>query len=308
MFVHRKAVFTSEVHHYDALRLLMLSIKGFLGVLILACYLHIYKVCINFETRCYSTMKRLTGKVAFVTGAVGGLGREQVVALAAEGANVVVNYRNKPDREAKAKALIQELTEKFGGDHLAVAGEVSVEEDVQMMIKKIIEHYGKIDILVNNAGISINHVTWDFPKEDWEKVLGVNLNGVFYCMKAALPYMREKKYGRIINMSSVVGLTGARGTGAYAATKAAVIGLTKTVAREVATRGITANCVAPGYIGAGIIDDVPQEFLDKQVIPSIPMGRLGDASDIARAVVYLASDDAKYITGEVLRVDGGFCI
>lgn len=253
-------------------------------------------------------MKRLTGKVAFVTGAVGGLGQAQVYALAAEGANIVINYRNKPDRAQKAQALIKELTEKYGGDHIAVTGEVSSEDDVQAMVKEIIAHYGKIDILVNNAGISINHVTWDFPKEDWEKVIGVNLNGVFFCMKAVLPYMREKKYGRIINMSSVVGITGARGTAAYTATKAAVIGLTKTTAREVATRGITVNCVAPGYIDAGIISDVSSEYLEKQVIPSIPMGRLGEASDIARAVVYLASDDAKYITGEILRVDGGFCI
>lgn len=253
-------------------------------------------------------MKRLTGKVAFVTGAVGGLGQAQVDALAAEGANIVINYRNKPDRAQKAQDLIAQLKEKYGGDHIAVAGEVSSEEDVQSMIKEIIAHYGKIDILVNNAGISINHVTWDFPKEDWEKVIGVNLNGVFFCMKAVLPYMREKRYGRIINMSSVVGITGARGTAAYTATKAAVIGLSKTVAREVATRGITVNCVAPGYIDAGIIADVSQEYLQGQVIPTIPMGKLGEASDIARAVVYLASDDAKYITGEVLRVDGGFCI
>lgn len=253
-------------------------------------------------------MKRLTGKVAFVTGAVGGLGQAQVDALAAEGANIVINYRNKPDRAQKAQALIDQLKEKYGGDHIAVAGEVSSEEDVQSMVKEIIAHYGKIDILVNNAGISINHVTWDFPKEDWEKVIGVNLNGVFFCMKAVLPYMREKRYGRIINMSSVVGITGARGTAAYTATKAAVIGLSKTAAREVATRGITVNCVAPGYIDAGIIADVSQEYLQGQVIPTIPMGKLGEASDIARAVVYLASDDAKYITGEVLRVDGGFCI
>lgn len=253
-------------------------------------------------------MKRLSGKVAFVTGAVGGLGQAQVDALAAEGANIVINYRNKPDRAQKAQALIKELADKYGGDHIAVAGEVSSEDDVQAMVKEIIAHYGKIDILVNNAGISLNHVTWDFPKEDWEKVIGVNLNGVFFCMKAVLPHMREKRYGRIINMSSVVGITGARGTAAYTATKAAVIGLTKTTAREVATRGITVNCVAPGYIDAGIIADVSAEYLQSQVIPSIPMGRLGEASDIARAVVYLASDDAKYITGEVLRVDGGFCI
>jgi 3-oxoacyl-[acyl-carrier protein] reductase len=253
-------------------------------------------------------MKKLSGKVAFVTGAVGGLGQEQAIALAAAGANVVINYRNKADRAKKAEELIQKLEKEYGGNHIAVAGEVSSESDVEDMISKIIKHYGQIDILVNNAGISINNVTWSFPKEDWDKVLGVNLTGVFLCMKAVLPYMREKRYGRIINMSSVVGITGARGTAAYTATKAAVIGLTKTTAREVATRGITVNCVAPGYINAGVIADVSQDYLDKEVIPTIPMGRLGEASDIAQAVVYLASDDAKYITGEVLRVDGGFCI
>ncbi len=253
-------------------------------------------------------MKRLSGKVTFVTGAVGGLGQAQVDALAAEGADIVVNDRNTPDCTQKAQNLIRELKNKYGGDHIAVTGDVSREEDVQAIVKEIIEHYGKIDILVNNAGISINHVAWDFPKEDWEKVIGVNLNGVFFCIKAVLPYMREKRYGRIINMSSVVGITGARGTAAYAATKAAVIGLSKSVAREVATRGITVNCVAPGYIDAGLMAVMPQEYLQREVMPSIPMGKLGDASDIARAVVYLASDDAKYITGEVLRVDGGFCI
>lgn len=253
-------------------------------------------------------MKKLNGKVAFVTGAVGGLGQAEVFALAEEGANVAVNYRNKPDRAKKADELIRELKEKFGGDHIAVPGEISDEADVQEMVKKIISHYGKIDILVNNAGISINHLTWDFPKEDWDKVIAVNLSGVFLCTKTVLPYMREQRYGRIINMSSVVGITGARGTVAYTATKAAVIGLTKTVAREVATRGITVNAIAPGYIDAGIIADVSQDYLEKTVKPSIPMGKLGEAADIAKAVVFLASDDAKYITGEVLRVDGGFCI
>lgn len=253
-------------------------------------------------------MKKLNGKVAFVTGAVGGLGQEQARALAAEGANVVINYRNKPDRAEKAAELVQKLTGEFGGDHLAVPGEISVEADVQDMVGKIIAHYGKIDILINNAGISINNVTWNFPKEDWDKVLAVNLTGTFLCMKTVLPHMREKKYGRIINMASVVGITGARGTAAYTATKAAVIGLTKTTAREVATRGIIVNCIAPGYINAGLIADVTPEYLEKEVIPTIPMGRLGDASDIARAAVFLASDDAKYITGEVLRVDGGFAI
>lgn len=253
-------------------------------------------------------MLKLSGKVALVTGAAGGLGRAQADALAAEGANIVVSDQKKPDFAPNARELINELKNKYGGDHISLTGDVSSEEDVQAMVHKIIAHYGKIDILVNTAGVSINHVSWDFPQEDWQTVIGVNLNGVFYCMKAVLPYMRERSFGRIITMSSVVGLSGARGTAAYSAAKAAVIGLSKTVAREVAARGITVNCIAPGYIDAGLMACMPRKYLNEEVMPSIPMRRLGDASDVARAVVYLASDDAKYVTGEVLRVDGGFCI
>lgn len=148
----------------------------------------------------------------------------------------------------------------------------------------------------------------NYPKESWDKVIGVNLTGAFNCIKAVLPLMRERKYGRIISLSSVVGVTGAMGTVAYGSSKAGLIGMMKTVAREVAAKNITINCVAPGYINAGIIRDVPDRFMEENVVPSIPMKRLGEAEDIANAITFLASDEAKYITGAVLPVDGGFAM
>ncbi len=250
-------------------------------------------------------MKRFNGKVVLITGAVGGLGSEQCRVFAEEGASVAVNYLDIGNFAEEAAKLVHSLKENYGGDHQCYSADITDEDAVKNMIKIIHSHFGKIDVLVNNAGISINAVSWEISAENWSKVLAVNLTGTLYCSKAVLPGMRERRYGRIICLSSVVGLSGARGTVAYAASKAALIGMSKTMAREVANRGITVNCVAPGYIDAGIMSDVPDKFKTETVLPSIPMGRLGEATDIARAVAFLASDDAKYITGEVLRVDGG---
>jgi len=249
-------------------------------------------------------MQRLKGKVALITGATGGLGSGIASVLASEGAKVAVNYIDVGDLRLQAQELVSELK----GDHKAYAADITNEGEVSQMVRQIVEDFGRIDVLVNNAGISINHTTWNYPLEDWNKVIAVNLTGAFICSKHALPYMREQNYGRIICISSVVGTTGAKGTVAYGASKAGLIGMCKTIARETAAKGITANCIAPGYIDAGIMRDVPDKFRDEQVLPGIPMGRLGDASDIAAAVAYLASDDGKYITGQVFCVDGGFAM
>ena len=253
-------------------------------------------------------MKRFENKVVLFTGAGGGLGAVQARTFAAQGANVAVNFIDVGNFRAEAEALAAELTASFGGDHRTYAADISKEAEVDAMVAAILADYGQLDVLVNNAGISINASSWKYPSDAWEKVMAVNLTGAFLCSRAVLPHMRERQYGRIVNMSSVVGVTGAQGTVAYGATKAGLIGMTKTIAREVAAKGITVNCVAPGYIDAGIIRDVPDRFMEENVVPSIPMKHLGAAEDIANAVTFLASDEAKYITGEVLRVDGGFAM
>ena len=253
-------------------------------------------------------MKKFEGKVVLISGAIGGLGMAQARAFAEEGADLALNYLDIGTFHDDAIAFISDLEREFGGTYKSYAADITKEADVEKMIDAIVSDFGHLDILVNNAGVSINASTWKYSAEAWNKVLDVNLTGAFYCSKHALKYMREQKYGRIVSISSVVGITGARGTVAYGATKAGLIGMMKTMAREVCQKGVTVNCVAPGYIDAGIMSNVPQEYRDTEVIPSIPMGRLGDAKDIANAVTFLASDAASYITGEVLRVDGGFAM
>lgn len=250
-------------------------------------------------------MGQFDNKVILITGGVGGLGSEHARVFAERGASVAINYLNVGNLAEDAKKLVNELTTKFGGKYKSYATDITNEDEVVSMVNKIVEDFGHIDVLVNNAGISINYSSWKYPADVWNKVLSVNLTGAFYCSKAVLPYMRDKNYGRIISISSVVGISGARGTVAYGATKAGLIGMTKTIAREVARKGITVNCVAPGYINSGIICDVPDDYKNNTVAPSIPMGYLGEAIDISNAVAFLASDEAKYITGEVLQVDGG---
>ena len=253
-------------------------------------------------------MKDFEDRTVLITGAIGGLGMAQAMAFAERGANLALNYLDVGTFREQAEKFISELSGKFGGKYIACSCDITKENEVEDMIKKVVEDFGRIDVLVNNAGISINSTSWKYPKESWDKVLGVNLSGAFLCSKHVLNYMREQKYGRIVCISSVVGITGARGTVAYGATKAGLIGMTKTMAREVCTKGITVNCVAPGYIDAGIMSNVPEEYKNNDVIPSIPMGRLGRAEDIANAVAFLASEPSGYITGEVLRVDGGFAM
>jgi len=251
-------------------------------------------------------MKRFEGKTVLITGGVGGLGSAQARCFAQEGATVLINYLNIGSLAADAAVLTKELIESYGGTHMAYSADITSENEVNNMVEQIIQDFGQIDVLVNNAGISANSMSWKYPESMWKKIIDVNLTGAFHCARAVLAHMKERKYGRIVNISSVVGITGSVGTVAYGCSKAALIGMAKNIGREVAQKGITINCVAPGYIDAGIMSDVPDAYRQSAVIPSIPMGHLGEAGDIAKAVAFLASDDAKYITGTVMAVDGGF--
>ncbi|HPE16208.1 MAG TPA: 3-oxoacyl-ACP reductase family protein [Oscillospiraceae bacterium] len=253
-------------------------------------------------------MRRFEGKVVLITGAPGGLGSAQARRFASEGASVALNYVNMGNMAELAEALAAELTSEYGGTHKAYEADISTEAPVQAMVARIVEDFGHIDVLVNNAGISMNYMSWKYPEDKWRKVLDVNLFGAFFCAKAVLPHMRAQQFGRIVNISSVVGITGSMGTVAYGTAKAGMIGMSVNIAREVATRGITINCVAPGYVDAGIMSDVPDAYRNETVIPGIPMGHLGAPEDIANAVTFLAAPESGYITGAVLRVDGGYAL
>ncbi|MEX5219057.1 MAG: 3-oxoacyl-[acyl-carrier-protein] reductase [Nitrospira sp.] len=242
---------------------------------------------------------RLQGRVAVVTGAAQGIGRAIAEALARNGADVAVADLD-AGRSQETVAAVQEL----GRRALNVKVNVADWNDAKAMVDQVIKEWGKIDILVNNAGITRDGLLLRMKEEDWNLVLQVNLNGTFHCTKAVLQPMTKQRYGRIVNIASIVGVMGNVGQANYAASKAAVIGFTKTVAREYASRAVTVNAVAPGFIDTamtqGLSSDV-KEVLQKQ----IPLGRLGQPGDIAAAVLFLASDEASYITGQVLHVNGG---
>lgn len=253
-------------------------------------------------------MKRFEGKVVFLTGAIGGLGNEWIKLFAEEGANLAINHIDTPEFHEKGKAVVEELTAKYGGKYCCYAADVTNEAEVSDMFAKAYEDFGKIDVLVLGAGIMKTAVVWKTPIEMWQRTMEINLNGTFLCTKACVPYMRNAKYGRIIMLSSVGGLQGVAANSAYCTTKAGIIGFMRSVCREVASSNITVNCVAPGYISAGMMDGIDQEVIEKELLPTIPMRRMGKAEDVAKAIGFLASDDASYITGEVLRVDGGNAI
>lgn len=241
----------------------------------------------------------LQGKVAVVTGAAQGIGRAIAEALARDGADVAV-----ADLDSGRSQEVVAAVQKLGRRALNVKVNVAEWNDAKAMAELVIKEWGKIDILVNNAGITRDGLLLRMKEEDWSLVLQVNLNGTFHCTKAVLQSMTKQRYGRIINIASIVGVMGNVGQANYAASKAAVIGFTKTVAREYASRAITVNAVAPGFIDTamtqGLSPDV-KDVLQKQ----IPLGRLGQPEDIAAAVRFLASDEAAYITGQVLHVNGG---
>ncbi|MCR5031017.1 MAG: 3-oxoacyl-[acyl-carrier-protein] reductase [Selenomonadaceae bacterium] len=242
----------------------------------------------------------LDGKCALVTGASRGIGRAVALKLASEGAKVALNYAG---NEAAAEAVKQEI-EAAGGEAILVKANVADEAAVQEMVQKTTDAFGRIDILVNNAGITRDGLLARMKEEDWDAVLSTNLKGVFLATKAVAKVMMKQRAGRIVNMASVVGITGNAGQANYAAAKAGVIGFTKTIAKELASRGVTANAVAPGFIATdmtAVLSDKAKEA----ALTGIPLGRMGTPEDVSAAVLFLVSDQASYITGQVLNVDGG---
>jgi len=239
-------------------------------------------------------------QIVVVTGASRGIGRAVAVRFARDGAAVIVNYRGS---EAAAQETVRAVT-AAGGEATLVQGDVSSRDDAERLIETAIQQHGRIDVLVNNAGITRDQLLMRMTDDDWDAVLDTNLKGAFYTTRAVLRPMLRKRSGRIINISSVVGLIGNAGQGNYAAAKAGLIGFTKSIAREVASRSITVNAVAPGYIATEMTDAIA-ETMKAKIIEQVPMGRLGTPEDVAEVVAFLASRAASYMTGAVLQVDGG---
>ena len=241
----------------------------------------------------------LTDKVAIVTGASRGIGRVIALALAAQGAKVVASARN-----AEALDGVTAEIKAQAGEAVAVVGDVALDADANNLINQAVATYGRIDILVNNAGITRDGLLLRMKSEDWDAVLDTNLKGAFLCTRAVAKIMSKQRSGRIINMSSVVGEMGNAGQANYCASKAGLIGLTKSVARELARRNVTVNAITPGFI----VTDMTENMTDKAreaMTEQIPLGRLGESEDVANAVLFLASDQSSYITGQVLGVNGG---
>jgi 3-oxoacyl-[acyl-carrier protein] reductase len=241
----------------------------------------------------------LKNKIAIVTGASQGIGKIIAFELAKSGAHVVCISRNKKAIES----TVDEITQN-NGKASSFPCDVSDSDAFMKIILEIIEKNDKIDILVNNAGITRDSILVRMSNEDWDDVINTNLKGAFSCTKAVMRYMMKNKFGRIINITSIVGLTGNAGQANYAASKAGLIGMTKSIAKEVASRGITANCIAPGWIETSMTDILNEEVKNK-LLSQIPMGKIGSPDDIANTVIFLASDEAGYITGQTITVDGG---
>ena len=244
----------------------------------------------------------LKDKIALVTGASRGIGRAIAEKFAKEGAKLILTATSDA-----INVVAKEISEKYGVETTGVAGDVSKEDDVKSLFKTIIEKYGKLDICVNNAGITKDTLSMRMSADDFDKVINVNLRSVFLISKEAAMVMMKEKYGRIINMSSIVGIRGNVGQANYAASKAGIIGITKTMAAELAKRNITVNAVAPGFIDTDMTKAV-SEKAKEEFLKMIPMDRSGEPNDIAEAVAFFASDRAKYITGQVLAVDGGLLL
>ncbi len=239
-------------------------------------------------------------KVALITGATRGIGKEIAITLASIGYNIALNYRKENDELANTK---QEI-EKNNVECIAVQGDVSNYNDAENMVAKVIEKFGNIDVLVNNAGITKDMLLMRMKEEDFKDVLDVNLVGTFNMTKNVIPYMMKARFGRIINLSSVVGISGNAGQTNYSASKAGIIGFTKSLAKEVGSRNILVNAIAPGFIKTDMTNVLKDE-IKEEIEKNIPLKRLGTTADVANLVKFLASDDSSYITGQVINVDGG---
>ncbi len=242
----------------------------------------------------------LKDKVALVTGSRRGIGKKIAEALASCGATVIVTATSQEGCEEVAK----ELKEKFGVETFALKADIKNKDEINELINKSLEKFGKIDILVNNAGITKDNLLMRMSDDEWQTVIDTNLNSVFHFIKGVVRPMMKNKFGRIINISSVVGLMGNPGQVNYAATKAGVLGITKSVAKEFGKKGITCNAIAPGFIKTDMTESLPQEMLDN-LINMLPLQRMGEPEEIASMVAFLASDYANYITGQVIKIDGG---
>lgn len=245
----------------------------------------------------------MNDKIALVTGGSRGIGREIALGLSELGINIAITYSS---NVSKAEEVVEQL--KLNGvKALAIQGNASIEEDVNAIVKKVEEELGTIDILVNNAGITKDNLLIRMKSEDWDDVMDVNLKGVFLCTKAVARGMMKKKYGKIINIASVVGITGNAGQGNYSASKAGVIGFTKSMAKELASRGIRVNAIAPGFIQTDMTNILKDE-VKIEMQKNIPLNYLGTPKDISNLVNFLASEASDYITGQVIKIDGGMAI
>ncbi len=242
---------------------------------------------------------KLDGKTAIVTGAAQGIGKEIARSLAKEGANVVVS-----DIDVEHAGQTADQIKRMGRKALVVKADVSVPEEAVNIVEKTIDKLGSLDILVNNAGITRDNFILRMKNEDWDKVLAINLKGTFNCIKASAKVMLKQRKGRIVNMASIIGLIGNSGQANYAASKAGVIALTKSCAKEFGSRGINVNAIAPGFISTRMTE-VLKEDTKQKMLGNIPLGRFGLATDVANLVLFLVSDEANYITGQVINVDGG---
>ena len=245
----------------------------------------------------------IEGRFALVTGASKGIGRAVALRLGEQGVGVAVNYNSSPDEADRTVEGLHEL----GVDAFPVQADVSDLEQVARMIDEVNERFEQIDILVNNAGIISDSLLVRMSDEAWDRVISTNLNGMFYCTRAVVRQMIRRRWGRIINIGSVVGIRGNIGQANYSASKAGMIGFTKALAKEVATRGITVNTVTPGYISTDTVDVLPQATKDR-IMTWIPQGHFGEVDDVAHLVAFIASQKAKYMTGQIVSVDGGMAI
>ncbi|MDD6796467.1 MAG: 3-oxoacyl-[acyl-carrier-protein] reductase [Clostridiaceae bacterium] len=245
----------------------------------------------------------LVGNCAVITGATGGIGKAVAIKLAKLGADIVINYRSNLEEAEK----LQKEIEGFGVKSILVHGDVSKDEDAKNLINVAKETFGKIDILVNNAGITKDSLILRMKEEDFDKVINVNLKGTFNCLKYVSSVMARQRHGKIINVSSVVGVNGNAGQVNYSASKAGVIGMTKSLAKELGGRGVNVNAIAPGFIKTNMTDCLSDKVKD-ELVKNIPLKRLGEPEDAASLIAFLASKEADYITGQVINVDGGMVI